>query len=113
MFITVIAMNAVTPELKRNAVLLKLMGNPERLAIMALLQESERSIDELAGILALQPTAVSKHLTRLRAEGLVDYTRYHRVLQYRLVSQQAAAVLDTLLSFGAKAQKSAAGAAKE
>lgn len=101
-------MNTVTPELKRDAVLLKLMGNTERLAIMTLLQESERSIDELASLLALQPTVVSKHLARLRAEGLVDYTRYQRVLQYRLVSQQASAVLDTLLTFGAKQPKSTA-----
>ncbi|MBF0804478.1 winged helix-turn-helix transcriptional regulator [Neisseria sp. 19428wB4_WF04] len=99
--------------MKRTAVLLKLMGNPERLAIMVLLKESERSIGELAGLLALQPTVVSKHLTRLRAEGVVDYTRYYRVLQYRLVSQQAAAVLDTLLSLGAKPKNPAGHSVQE
>lgn len=102
-------MNIVTSELKRNAVLLKLMGSPERLAIMTLLQESERSIDELAQILALQPTAVSKHLTRLRTEGLVDYTRYHRVLQYRLTSPCAEALLEVLASFAQEQEKAAEG----
>lgn len=92
-------MDAVTPELKHSAVLFKMMSHPERLAIMKLLQESEYSIDELGEILSLPPTIVSKHLTRLRASGLVDYTRYYRVLQYRLTSRQAEALLDTLDAF--------------
>lgn len=112
MFVTVTAMNTAIPELEHNAVLLKLMGNPERLAVLALLQGSERSIDELAGALALPPTVVSKHLARLRAGKLVDYTRYHRVLQYRLVSKQVSAVLDALLAPDAGPQKSAVGDAK-
>lgn len=111
MFVTVTAMNTAIPELEHNAVLLKLMGNPERLAVLALLQGSERSIDELAGALALPPTVVSKHLARLRAGKLVDYTRYHRVLQYRLVSKQVSAVLDALAP-DAEPQKSAVGDAK-
>ncbi|MDU1533741.1 MAG: ArsR family transcriptional regulator, partial [Neisseria sp.] len=41
-------------------------------------------------------TAVSNHLARLRSEGLIDFTRYHRIIEYRLVSEEAAVILDTL-----------------
>lgn len=51
------------------------MAHPERMAILIQLLDRERNIAELAKSLSLPATAVSGHLNRLRAGGLVDFTR--------------------------------------
>ena len=83
-------------ETKRLSSLLKLIANPDRMIILFMLMDSERSIAELSETLGQPATAVSNHLARLRSEGLIDFTRYHRIIEYRLVSEEAAAILDTL-----------------
>ena len=85
-----------TMETKRLSSLLKLIANPDRMTILFMLMDSERSIAELSEALGQPATAVSNHLARLRSEGLIDFTRYHRIIEYRLVSEEAAAILDTL-----------------
>ena len=72
-------------ETKRLSSLLKLIANPERMTILFMLMDSERSIAELSETLGQPATAVSNH-----------FTRYHRIIEYRLVSEEAAAILDTL-----------------
>lgn len=72
------------------------MAHPERMAILIQLLDSERNIAELAKSLSLPATAVSGHLSRLRVEGLVDFTRYHRIIEYRLISEDAATILHTV-----------------
>ncbi|MCI4019316.1 helix-turn-helix domain-containing protein, partial [Klebsiella pneumoniae] len=54
------------------------------------------NIAELSESLPMPATAVSNHLNRLRAGGLVDFTRYHRIIEYRLISEDAAAILRTI-----------------
>ncbi len=76
--------------------LLKLIAHPHRLMILCLLLESERSVTELVDIMGINQTAMSNHLAKLRSEGLVEFTRYHRVLQYRLNSPEAEAIIGTL-----------------
>lgn len=72
------------------------MAHPERMAILIQLLDSERNIAELAKSLSLPATAVSGHLSRLRVEGLADFTRYHRIIEYRLISEDAATILRTI-----------------
>ena len=76
--------------------LLKLISHPHRLMILCLLLESERSVTELVEIVGINQTAMSNHLAKLRSEGLVEFTRYHRVLQYRINSPEAEAIIGTL-----------------
>lgn len=78
------------------AALLKLIAHPHRLMILCLLLESEKNVTELAEALGINQTAVSNHLAKLRSEGAVEYTRYHRVLQYRLTSEKIEALIGTL-----------------
>ena len=80
-------------ETKRLSSLLKLIANPDRMTILFMLMDS---IAELSEALGQPATAVSNHLARLRSEGLIDFTRYHRIIEYRLVSEEAAVILDTL-----------------
>ena len=85
-----------TMETQRLSSLLKLIANPDRMTILFMLMDSERSIAELSEALGQPATAVSNHLARLRSEGLIDFTRYHRIIEYRLVSEEAASILNTL-----------------
>ena len=76
--------------------MLKLISHPERMNILFLLLDRELNIGELSEALDLPATTVANHLARLRSEGLIDFTRYHRVIEYRLISQEAAKLLHTL-----------------
>lgn len=89
-------------ENKRLSTLLKLIANPERMAIMMQLLESDSSINELSEAIGLPPTIISTHLHRLRSEGLVEFTRYHRIIEYRLASEEAKSVLQALRSVQTK-----------
>lgn len=80
-------------EIKRLSTILKLIANPERMAILFLLLDGDRSITELAQALDSSPTGIANHLARLRTEGIIDFTRYHR---YRLISEEATTILNTL-----------------
>lgn len=70
-------------EIKRLSTILKLIANPERMAILFLLLDGDRSITELAQALGSSPTGIANHLARLRTEGIIDFTRYHRIIEYR------------------------------
>ena len=83
-------------ENQRISTLLKLIANPERRAILFLLLDSEHSVPELAEAVGLSATSISNHLAKLRTEGVVDFTRYHRVIEYRLTSDATATLLRTL-----------------
>ena len=74
-------------EIKRLSTILKLIANPERMAILFLLLDGDRSITELAQALDSSPTGIANHLARLRTEGIIDFTRYHRIIEYRLMKK--------------------------
>ena len=91
--------------------LLKNLAHPERLQLSRLLRESERSLDEMTALTGLSVGTVSKHLSRMRRFGMVDFVRYHSVLLYRLTSEPARRVLDAL--YPPPAAKTPAGSLKE
>lgn len=63
---------------------LKAIAHENRLVILCLLAERERSVTELEGLLALNQAAVSQQLARLRYEGLVETRRDGRQIYYSL-----------------------------
>lgn len=78
------------------AELLKTLGNPQRLRILCLLVEGERSVGEINAAVALSQSALSQHLAVLREQGLVSTRREAQTIYYRLDDGPAVAVLDTL-----------------
>ena len=83
---------------EETSALLKLISHHHRLMILCLLSESEYNVGELVSALGINQTAVSNHLAKLRSARVVEYTRHHRVLQYRIVSPQIQALIDALSS---------------
>lgn len=72
-------------EKARNAsAFLKAMAHENRLVILCLLSERERTVTELEQLLALNQATVSQQLARLRHEGLVATRRDGRQIFYSL-----------------------------
>ncbi len=68
---------------------LKALSNHNRLLLLCLLSEGERTVSELEAALGLRQPAVSQQLARLRADGLIAGRRDGKSIHYRLVSEPA------------------------
>jgi DNA-binding transcriptional ArsR family regulator len=77
----------------RAARLLRLMGHDARLMILCHVAEAEQHVGALETKLGLSQSALSQHLARLRAEGLVTTRRAGQQIFYRLASTEAARIL--------------------
>ncbi len=75
---------------------LKAIANPCRLLILCELLRGERSVGELATVVALSQSALSQHLARLRAGGLVKTRRVSQTIYYSLGDPGIAPVIDAL-----------------
>ena len=93
---------------KTAATFLNLMGNEKRLLIMNHLAGGELSVTVLAEKVQLSHSALSQHLAKLRAVGLVD-TRKHRQMVYYQCSSGAARELLAMLDGFLVAEKPLAG----
>lgn len=76
--------------------LLATLANAKRLLALCHLLQGERSVGQLAGLIALSPTTLSQHLARMRDLGLVATRREGQAVYYRLASPEVAAILETL-----------------
>jgi DNA-binding transcriptional ArsR family regulator len=61
---------------------LSAMGNPRRLAILALLADDEVNVSRLADHVGISQSALSQHLAKLRAAGLVSTRREGQMVFY-------------------------------
>lgn len=78
------------------AELLGAMANPKRMLVLCKLLEGERSVGDLADDVGLSQAALSQHLGKMRALGLVSTRREAQTVYYRLASDNVRAVLKTL-----------------
>jgi len=73
------------PEIDEAAELMKLAGNSTRLKLLYLLESlKEVSVSDLSELLGVSVSAVSQHLAKLRARGLVSSRRDAQTIYYRL-----------------------------
>jgi DNA-binding transcriptional ArsR family regulator len=63
---------------------LKALAHENRLLLLCLLSERERSVTELEELLSLRQTTVSQQLARLRLDGLVKTRRDGKTVYYSL-----------------------------
>jgi DNA-binding transcriptional ArsR family regulator len=95
---------ALEPRAGEAAHLLKLLANEQRLIILCRLSEEEMSVSELGQHVDLAQAALSQHLAKLRAEGLVATRREGQMIYYRLASPMAARLVGALCElYGGKA----------
>jgi ArsR family transcriptional regulator len=72
------------------------LGSAHRLELLELLAQTERSVDELAGLSGLTIANASQHLQQLRRFGLVEARRDGKRVIYRLADPEVVALLGAL-----------------
>jgi DNA-binding transcriptional ArsR family regulator len=86
-------LNAKAAEAAR---LLTALANRHRLAVLCALVEGERSVGALVDAVGLTQSALSQHLAKLRAAGIVATRRDAQTIYYRLASAAAGSVMKAL-----------------
>lgn len=71
---------------KQQARVLKALANESRLIIIDRLNRSECSVGELTELIGSDVSTVSRHLSLLRANGIVDDRRQGTTVFYRLLT---------------------------
>ena len=77
---------------------LKLLGNQQRLLILAHLTQGELSVGELESRLNISQSSLSQHLARLRSHGVVEFRKQRTTVYYALRDPKAVKILETLMS---------------
>jgi ArsR family transcriptional regulator, virulence genes transcriptional regulator len=97
----------LTAKAAEAARLLAALANEHRLAILCALVEGERSVGTLVEAVGLTQSALSQHLAKLRAAGIVATRRDAQTIYYRIASAAAGSVMKTLADIycGGKPQK--------
>ena len=77
--------------------MLKLIGNERRLLILCFLAANgEMRAGDLVSVAGLSQSALSQHLAKMRADGLVTFRRESQTLYYRIADPRAALILQAL-----------------
>jgi ArsR family transcriptional regulator len=84
------------PDLREKAALLRVLGHPVRLAILAELSAGPKCVTDIQELLEVQQANVSQHLAALRHENIVDYHEDGKLRCYYLARP---ALVKSLLRF--------------
>jgi ArsR family transcriptional regulator, virulence genes transcriptional regulator len=76
--------------------LLKALSNPQRLRVMCLLIDGEKTVGELNAAIELSQSALSQHLAVLRDGGLVSTRREAQNVYYSVAQGPVHRVIQTL-----------------
>ncbi len=86
---------------------LKALANRNRLTILCLLSQGERSVSDLEAFLSIRQPTLSQQLAVLREEKLVETRRDGKAIYYRLASDEAQQVIGLLYKLFCDASASA------
>lgn len=96
---TVDALDLMSDRIREASGVLKAMASETRLKIMCALNDGEVSVNQLSDLTEQSQSAVSQHLAKLRAAGLVDSRRDAQTIYYRCNEGIGQALIDTLCSY--------------
>lgn len=103
---------ALTDKSEQVAELLGMLANPCRLRIMCELQQGERSVSQIEGVVGLSQSALSQHLAKLRAAGIVTTRRDAQTIFYSVRDARAAKLLGVLFELYCGNEEAAPAAAR-
>ncbi len=93
----------ISARLSEACSLLKAMASETRLLVLCALRDGEKSVKDLAVITDQSLPAVSQHLAKLRAGGLVATRRQAQTIYYRVDDPVAVQIVEILCAqFGPK-----------
>ena len=84
---------------ENSALLLDAMANANRLHVLTIISKGEVSVGSLSEMIGLSESALSQHLSKLRAGGLVKTRRDAQTIYYSCSSDAVLRILATLSSF--------------
>jgi DNA-binding transcriptional ArsR family regulator len=90
------AVKDLEPRVAEATRMLKLLANEQRLTVLCRLSGSEMSVSELGRHVDLSQSALSQHLAKLRADGLVATRRDAQTIYYRLADAAAEKLIGVL-----------------
>ncbi len=97
--------NEISPELeslmrsaRKASDFLKALSHENRLLLLCLLAERERSVGELENILSLRQPTVSQQLARLRYDGLVTTRRDGKAIYYSIADENVRQIITVIYS---------------
>jgi ArsR family transcriptional regulator len=94
---TLAPMETLQHQANQVADILQTLANGRRLFVLCQLQElGEANVTTLAAAARLSQSALSQHLAKLRAEGLVAFRREGQTLWYRIADPRVEELLATL-----------------
>jgi DNA-binding transcriptional ArsR family regulator len=93
------SLQGVSDRVQEAADVLKALASETRLKIMCALSAGEQPVNQLAEITSQSQSAVSQHLTKLRAAGLVDSRRDGQTIYYNCRPGIAHEIIETLCNF--------------
>ena len=80
----------------KNAELLKVLGHPERLAIVLLVSNREMCVKELVEILEISQPKVSQHVGLMKELGILSFRKEGTKVLYRLSNEKVRAIVEVL-----------------
>ena len=91
-----LAVRDMEPLAEQATTLLKALAHPARLLICCQLRDNEMSVGEIEETLGVRQPRLSRELSKLREEGLVETRRESKVVFYRLSDKRARAMVDAV-----------------
>ncbi len=89
-------------QVRQASEMLKALSHENRLLILCLLLDGEKTVSEIESSVGLAQATVSQHLSRLRLERLVATRREGRQIFYFIVDTKVSALIHTLHSLFCK-----------
>jgi DNA-binding transcriptional ArsR family regulator len=88
---------SVTPEvLRRAAEIIKLLGHPERLKIVEVLEGGEATVSDIQEVVGLPQAIVSQHLAKMRGASVVAARRDGVHVYYHLTERKVPHILQCI-----------------
>lgn len=86
--------------MRRNAnkaeAMLKQLANVNRLMILCHLVKRELTVSDIMQYVDLSQSALSQHLAKMKAQGIVESEKRGKMVFYRIASHEVEAILSTL-----------------
>ncbi|ADU97086.1 ArsR/SmtB family transcription factor [Thermovibrio ammonificans] len=83
-------------ELLSKAELLKVLGHPERLAIVLLTMDGERCVKELVEALGISQPKVSQHVGLMKELGILTFRKEGTKVLYRVNDRKVREIVEVL-----------------
>ena len=84
--------------LARAAEIIKMLGHPERLKIVEVLERGEATVTEIQDAIELPQAIVSQHLAKMRGTGIVAGRRDGVFVYYRIIEEKVPHILNCIRS---------------